>query len=238
MTSDVEQNDFAPKEFELTINPEANFFIKINENALIEYVDPEFCNVSGYEAHELIGETFHKLLHPSMPKVFFDMIHDDPIKKDRFIMIIKIITKDRRFFWMLSEYITKTNNFGEIINQYSQSTAVSSYIVQQITPLYSILSKIEKKTGNTVVSRKYIMGYLEEQITTYHEFAENLINSAPIINRQDFFGDNPANIAIFNNRVSHFSQNTFNPFNTQTKPDIPTVLPNKKTLIERIFGTK
>jgi len=236
MTNIDDQNKMAPKDFELTLDPKSNFFIKINEKGLIEYVDQDFCNVCGYEDHELVGESFLKLLHPTMPKVFFDMLYENPVKKDKFIMVIKIITKDRRYFWMLSEYITKTNNFGEIITQYNRSTAVSSYIVQQLTPLYTILSKIEAKTGNTTVSRQYIIGYLEAQITTYHEFAEKLMNSVPKTVDDDYFGNNRANISVFNNREAHFNQNTFNPFYAQVKSDNQNTTPPKKSLFQRFFG--
>lgn len=228
------------RDVEITLDPLSNFFIKLDQNNLIEYADLDFCNVIGYYEHELIGESFHKILHPTMPRVFFDMLYENPLNREKFLMVIKLLAKDGRFFWVLSEYITKTNNFGEIINQYNRSTAVSSYVVQQIEPLYKILSRIEAKTDNTVVSRRYITGFLEEQITTYHDFAHKLFSNIPnTIRDQDFFGNNTTSLKIFNNREAHFNQNNFNPFLENPKKEAEEVQPPpKRGFLSFLFNSK
>lgn len=230
----------AYKESEIHLDPQSNFFIKIDNKGLIEYVDPSFCDVTGYDETELVGESFQKLLHPTMPLVFFDMLYEHPYLKDKFILVIKIITKHKRYFWMLSEYITRTNNFGEVINQYNHGTAVSDYVVQQIIPLYSVLSKIEARTGNTIVSRRYITGYFEEQITTYHDFAQKLINSMPKNEQDDFFGNNKLSVNIFQNREAHFNSNPINPFYANYKNSMENTPPPpaKKSVFQLFFGNK
>ena len=159
---------------EIRISPSAVFNCKISPEGLIDYANHQFCEISGYEEYELIGESMELLRHPEMPEIFFHVLLDRLQKKEPMRLFAKFLAKDKRYFWLMIDFETKVDNEGGIIAHYSNSRAASQYAVHKIDSLHKILTKIEQKTGNTESSKRYLIGFLEERNMNYNQYIEEL----------------------------------------------------------------
>ena len=159
---------------EISVNPSTSLTCKINADGIIEYVNHAFTEMSGYDEYEIIGESMDVLRHPDMPNVIFDILKERFDRREPIKLINKVLAKDGRFFWLMSDFETKLNEAGEVIAHYSSSVAAPSFVVHKITSLYKILSKIESKSDNTEISKRYLIGFLEERNLSYNQFVEEL----------------------------------------------------------------
>ena len=159
---------------EIKVNPSLSLMVKFNVEGIIEYVNHSFSEISGYEEFEIIGESVEVLRHPDMPKVIYQMLTEKLENKEPIRVINKMLAKDGRFFWVVSDYESKLNEEGEIIAYYNHSMAAVSYTVHKIDSLYKILSNIEAKTAKVDISKKYLKGFLEERNLTYDKFIDEL----------------------------------------------------------------
>ncbi len=161
-------------EREISINPVDVFNIKINSEGMIDYANHRFCEVSGYEEYELIGETLEMLKHPDMPMIFFEVLHERLQNKEPIRLYAKFLSKDKRFFWVMLDFETKTNEAGEIIAHYAKGRVAPRYGVYKMESLNKILTKIEMKTHGTEGSKRYLIGFLEERKMTYNKFIDEI----------------------------------------------------------------
>lgn len=168
-----------PVDREISVNPSTNLLCKINAEAIIEYVNHAFSEISGYEEFEIIGESMDVLRHPDMPDVIYEILTERLEKKEPIQLLNKMLAKDGRYFWLLSNFETKVDDKEKIIAHFSHSVAAPSYTVHKINSLYKILSKIESRTGGTEVSKRYLIGFLEERNLSYNEFIEDLSINHP-----------------------------------------------------------
>ncbi|WP_148624722.1 bifunctional diguanylate cyclase/phosphodiesterase [Aliarcobacter cryaerophilus] len=67
---------------------ESSIVSKTDKNGLITFVNKKFCEVSGYEEHELIGKNHSIIRHPSMTKEFFNNLWKTIINKEIFKSVI------------------------------------------------------------------------------------------------------------------------------------------------------
>lgn len=224
-----------PTDREISINPSSLLNCKINSDGVIEYVNQQFCEISGYEEFEIIGESIEILRHPDMPKIFFEVLKERLAKKESMRLIAKFLAKDGRFYWLLTDFDTKLSNTGEIIAHYNRSTSAPSYAIHNINSIYKILSKIEAKTGNTKTSERYLVGFLEERNMTYNEYIEDLISSRPeyenkVINQPESSQQSRSPFQNQNNNTNVDLLHTTN--NVNSRPETE----KKKSLFQRIFG--
>ncbi len=159
---------------EITINPSAVFNFKISPDNIIDYANHSFCEISGYEEYELIGESLKKITHPDMPSLFTDMLSERLEKKEPMQLISKFLAKNGRYFWLLINFETKVDDKKKILAHYSQSKAAPQYAIHKMDALHKILSKIEEKTGGTEASKRYLMGFLEERDMDYDQYVKDL----------------------------------------------------------------
>ncbi len=232
-------NPITPRDFEIEINPNSHFYIKINSVGRIEYVNQDFCNVSGYNDYELIDESIDLLWHPDMPKVIFEILSENLAKKEKIRLVVKFISKDGRYFWLTCDFETKTNEYGEIVGHYNHSTFVYKHIVQQLGPLYHILSKIEAKSGNTKISKRYLVGYLEERNLSYNKYIDILFKTIPEYEKNNPYYQNQPIKSSTLGQEFHPNANPSNPFHhhpPELAPQEKSV--ERKSLFQRIFGSK
>lgn len=226
-----------PTDREISINPASILNCKINNDGVIEYVNQQFCEISGYEEFEIIGESIDKLRHPDMPRIFFDVLKERLAKKESMRMIAKFLAKDGRYYWLMTEFDTKVSSTGEVLAHYNRSVAAPSYAVHKISSIYKILSKIEAKTGNTKTSERYLVGFLEERNLTYNEFIEDLSTSRPEYENKVTMqpettqrSQDPFQNQSFNTDVDLLHTNNTLETTREKKTE------KKKSLFQRIFG--
>jgi PAS domain S-box-containing protein len=228
-----------PSDREINISASFVFNCKINPEGLIDYANHQFCEISGYEEYELIGESMEILRHPDMPEIFFHILLDRLQKKEPMRLIAKFLAKDKRFFWLMIDFETKVDSEGNIIAHYCHSSAAPRYAVHKVSTLHKILSKIEEKTGDTVASKRYLIGFLEERNMNYNQYVEELSISHPEYERpfqqQEFSQRTSQNRDI----DTHFNEMTFKSnadlLNTN-KVLKNNKSPKKKSLLKKVFG--
>jgi len=216
---------------EINLNPSAVFNCKISPKGLIEYANHHFCNITGYEEYELIGEPMDALHHADMPKVFFQIIFERLQKKESIRVFGKFKTKDKRFFWLMVDFKTKTDDKGVSVAHYASSKPAPRYAVHKIEVLYKILSKIEEKTGETKDSRRYLVGFLEERKLNYNQFVEELSISHPEY-EQPFVEEKKLMQNVASSAFKEERQ--INQDNFRFRREINT--PKKKSLLKKLFG--
>jgi aerotaxis receptor len=66
----------------------------------ITYVNQRFCQVSGYEREELIGQNHNIVRHPEMPRGVFRQLWQTITEKEPWEGMIKNLRKDGRYYWV------------------------------------------------------------------------------------------------------------------------------------------
>lgn len=233
-----------PVDREINVNPAQTLTCKINADSIIEYVNHAFSELSGYEEFEIIGESMDILRHPDMPDVIYEILKERLDKKEPMRLVNKVLAKDGRYFWLLSDFNTKVNEKSDQIAHYSNSVAAPSFTVHKINSLYKILSKIESKSGDTVVSKRYLVGFLEERNLSYDQFVEDLS-----INHPEY--EKPFQQPVFPKRtietekdsathIQAMSYNTNLDLSSVEKKNPPVQKenknPKKKSFLKKVFG--
>ena len=225
----------APIDREIKVNPSLVLMSKINKDGIIEYINHSFSEISGYEEFEIIGESIDLLRHPDMPRMIYEMLMERFEKNQPTRLINKMLAKDGRFFWVISDYESRISEQTKLVAHYVHSFAAPTFAVHKVDSLYKILSNIEIKSGSTETSKKYFIGFLEERNMTYDQFIKDLSITRPEYDQPfpntDFVPGRPQNI-------------------TQTQPDnilttspvapkitaagVPTKKP--KSFLKQVFG--
>lgn len=233
-----------PVDREINVNPAQTLTCKINSDSIIEYVNHAFSELSGYEEFEIIGESMDILRHPDMPDVIYEILMERLDKKEPMRLVNKILAKDGRYFWLLSDFETKVNEKNDQIAHYSNSLAAPSFTVHKINSLYKILSKIESKSGDTEVSKRYLVGFLEERNLSYDQFIEELSVNHPEYEKPFQQPTFPKQIVKAEKDSSaHIQAMSYNANldlssveKTNAQPKTARKNPKKKSFLKKVFG--
>ena len=152
-----------------------SFQIKISTSDKIIYLNELYSRKCGYEVQDLIEKPFATLFHADMPKVILRML-TNRLKKNKSMQLFqKNKTRQGGYFWTYSIYSVTLNKHKSITGYTCKSAYIKINEKDKIAKLYNILSKIEeKKQDNLDISKRYLIGYLENKKTNYNEFIENL----------------------------------------------------------------
>ncbi len=235
MNSFEENKPIIPRDSEIEIGIHSNFYIKLNDKQHIDYINSDFCNVSSYEDYELIDETFVSIWHPDMPNVLYEILFETVNKREKTDFIIKMIAKDGRYFWVHTVLDAKINDYGEIVGYYIHCKPISKFAVKEIASFLYILKKIEERSNNTKVSRRYLIGFLEERKTTLTNFVIKLTEAYPVSENSTFYGNDNGYQPF---RSSQNAGNTFGNYGAQQSTLQEQKPEAKKSLFQRIFGSK
>lgn len=67
---------------------------------IITYANDTFCEISGYDEDELIGQAHNIVRHPDMPITAFTDMWNTIQNKKQWIGIVKNLRKDKGFYWV------------------------------------------------------------------------------------------------------------------------------------------
>ncbi len=158
---------------EIALNPEKTIMSKTDARGVIEYANDYFMEISGYQEHELIGQPHNVIRHPDMPKVIFKWLWKRLLNKENMHAVVKNLSKDGRYYWVITDFEVKVNDKEEVISLFGRRKMPPRATVKIIKELYEKLLAIEQSSG-VEVSEKYLIGYLEEKGKTYDEFIEDV----------------------------------------------------------------
>ncbi len=80
---------------------------------IITYSNRNFCEITGYDKSELVGDSHSKIRHPDMPKATFKDLWDTIQNGKSWTGTVKNLRKDGRYFWVYS-YISPIFKDGKI----------------------------------------------------------------------------------------------------------------------------
>lgn len=165
---------------EIKLNPKRYIVSKTDKNGIIEYGNDYFVEISGYSEVELIGKPHSIIRHPDMPKIVFKMMWDRINNAQNIMAVVKNLTKDGSYYWVVTEFEPKIDPItNEIISHTAFRKAAPQNVIDTIEPIYKKLIEIEKD-GGIEASEKYFRGFLEESGVTYDEFIDKLIGNRGI----------------------------------------------------------
>jgi len=133
---------------------------KADEEGNIEYANPIFYKLSGYNKRELTFAPHSILRHPDMPKVVFKYLWQELKKGNEVYAFVKNLTKDGSFYWVFAYVRPALNPDGSLRNYVSTRKVLSPNARKTIEPLYKKLLEIEKSDG-VEASEKALMEVLD-----------------------------------------------------------------------------
>lgn len=82
---------------------------------VITYANRKFCEISGYEKDELIGQPHNMIRHPDMPKEAFQKMWETIQSGQIWHGLVKNLRKDGQFYWVETEILPAKDKSGKII---------------------------------------------------------------------------------------------------------------------------
>jgi len=130
-----------------TVVPEDELIISRTDlKGLITYANDTFCEISGYEEDELMGQSHNLVRHPDMPKEAFADLWDTMAKKKQWIGIVKNLRKDKGYYWVKA-IVSGVYKKGELVEYKSLRTPISYEEKLEHQKLYD---KMRKENGEKV----------------------------------------------------------------------------------------
>jgi len=133
---------------------------KADEEGNIEYANPIFYKLSGYNKRELTFAPHSILRHPDMPKVVFKYLWQELKKGNEVNAFVKNLTKDGSFYWVMAYVRPAFNPDGSLRNYVSTRKTMSGNARKTIEPLYAKLLALEESDG-VEASEKALMELLD-----------------------------------------------------------------------------
>ena len=130
-----------------TVVPEDELIISRTDlKGLITYANDTFCEISGYEEDELMGQSHNLVRHPDMPKEAFADLWNTLEEKKQWIGIVKNLRKDKGFYWVKA-IVSGVYKKGELVEYKSLRTPISYEEKLEHQKLYD---KMRKENGEKV----------------------------------------------------------------------------------------
>jgi PAS domain S-box-containing protein len=120
---------------------------KSDEEGDIEYANPIFYKLSGYNKKELTHAPHSILRHPDMPKIVFKYLWEELQKGNEVNAFVKNFTKDGSFYWVYAYVRPAFNQDGTLRNYVSTRKFMSAGARKTIEPLYKKLLEVEESEG-------------------------------------------------------------------------------------------
>jgi PAS domain S-box-containing protein len=137
----------SPNNNEIEVKPIDIVVSKADADGDIEYANPIFYKLSGYNKKELTHAPHSILRHPDMPKVVFKYLWDELKKGNEVNAFVKNMTKDGSFYWVFAYVRPALNPDGSLRNYVSTRKTMSNKAREVIEPLYKRLLEIENSNG-------------------------------------------------------------------------------------------
>ncbi|WP_297525854.1 PAS domain-containing protein [Sulfurovum sp.] len=167
-------------EEEITLNPKRYIVSKTNTKGIITYGNDYFVEISGYTEPELIGQPHNIIRHPDMPRVIFKVMWERIQSGQNIMALVKNLSKDGRYYWVITEFEAKKDRLTNKIIQYTAfRKAAPKKAVNAIIPLYQKLLEIEDVRGMEE-AEGYLNGFLEDKGLGYDEYIDKLVGNTGI----------------------------------------------------------
>ncbi len=133
-----------PIDNEIILSPKKVIMSKTNHKGVIEFVNDYFAEVCQYSNKELVGKPHNIIRHPDMPKIIFKIMWQKLHKGENVYAIVKNLTKDGSFYWVVTKFETTFDNEGNIVAYYARRKAVPKRVKETAESIYERILAIEK----------------------------------------------------------------------------------------------
>ena len=146
---------------------------KANKHGIITYVNSAFCNISGYEANELLHQPHNILRHPDMPaEVFAGMWHEIKAGK-RWNGIVKNLKKDGTPYWVDASISPIYDHQGNLVEYIAIRHGITEMIMLT-EEIQQTQSELIYRMGEAVESRSQESGNHIRRVAYYSRLLAEL----------------------------------------------------------------
>jgi aerotaxis receptor len=125
---------------EILFDREDQLVTSTTPKGVITYCNGPFCDIAGYEAHELTGQAHNIIRHPDMPSAVFKKMWDDLKAGKSWMGIVKNRCKNGDHYWV-DAYVTPLKENGKIIGYESVRTLPTREQVSRADQVYKRLNR-------------------------------------------------------------------------------------------------
>jgi aerotaxis receptor len=110
---------------------------------IITFANRKFCEISGYNSDELVGQPHNVIRHPDMPKEAFAKMWDTIKGGQIWHGLVKNLRKDGRFYWVETEIAPVKDDTGNITGYIAARKPAGRKDIEETAALYK--SMLEKE---------------------------------------------------------------------------------------------
>lgn len=159
---------------QIIMDPQTLIVSRTNTRGIIEYVNRDFCSVSGYTMEEVIDCSHNIIRHPDMPSVIFKVMWERLKKNQDIFAVVKNFTKNGDYYWVTTHFEIRKHPYEKrVVGYVAHRRPADEHLVKEISKLYTELLRVEKENG-IVASEKYLNDFLEAKKMSYDEYVEKI----------------------------------------------------------------
>lgn len=159
---------------QIKMDPQVLIVSRTNTRGIIEYVNRDFCNISGYTMEEVLDRPHNIIRHPDMPSVIFKLMWERLKNNQNIFAVVKNLTKNGDYYWVTTHFEIRKHPYEKrVVGYVAHRRPADEHLVKEISKLYAELLAVEKENG-IVASEKYLNDFLEAQKKSYDEYIEKI----------------------------------------------------------------
>jgi PAS domain S-box-containing protein len=151
-----------------------NIVVRTNKNMKISFVNNLFCEITGFDKKELIGEELDYLKHPDVNPKIYTKIHSYVLHNKQFKGELKNITKDGNFYISDTSVISTLNDAGEVTG----CLMIQKDKTKEVLKRREVQSSLIKDKGEIFIKGKESSAELKQSINHLKDEVLNAKNEA------------------------------------------------------------
>jgi len=109
----------------------------------ITYANRKFCEISGYDKDELVGQPHNMIRHPDMPKEAFQKMWETIQSGQIWHGLVKNLRKDGKFYWVETEILPSKDKDGNVIGYVAARRPAARKDVEETSEMYRKMKEKE-----------------------------------------------------------------------------------------------
>jgi len=110
---------------------------------VITYANRKFCEISGYQKEELIGQPHNIIRHPDMPKKAFETMWNSIKQGNVWSGLVKNLRKDGRYYWVETTITPIQDETGAVVKYAAARKPASHTAIKEAEALYAKMHDAE-----------------------------------------------------------------------------------------------
>lgn len=137
-----------PTQREVHFDPSDLIVSKTDLKGRITYANRTFCEVSGYEESEVVGQPHAMIRHPDMPRAVFRLLWDAILGGREIFAYVKNMTRTGDHYWVFAHVTPSIDGGRSVTGFHSNRRVPRREAIAAIEPLYRELARIEASHKN------------------------------------------------------------------------------------------